>query len=335
MMTSMTAGVGNWIRAGALALGLSSFGAAGCTGESFPDGTIPPIDQPDPNDTTIPDTPQANMDACFPADSAGSRFRILVEANGGRVGTSAALPLGQFRMVMPSGSLTLDAEGAGDGVIPFHGTLHWDSTPAEYNDIDSNGPVPEPLFSRTGARLVGRPLTDLNMTVPDFTGPWSTKFPGFADANRVGFRWPVEGEITYSRSGGQVTNCALDLTIRTNAQTNSGSGPALDYLALSLYPPRPDGRPYMASADFAGETAVILAGVFSVVLDTAGTWETVCDGDCAGIPGSSVNSVRFRILRNAPMAAHSDGGVDGSGGAGGHDSGTGGSDAGMGGDSGG
>jgi hypothetical protein len=319
-VNAMVTGVGNWFRAGAMALGLSSIGVAGglagCSGES--PNTIRPLDEPDAGDTTIPDTPEANLDACLPVDSAGARFRVLVEADGARVGTSSPLTFGHFRLTMPAASLTILS--GSNGQISFRGRMKWDSAPVEWATLDPSQ-ASGPLAVMTQARFDGQPLTNPNMTAPGVGGPWSTKFPGFTDVGHVGFGAPVEGVLHYDRDDlGHVSNCLVDLTVRANAHTTSGFGPALDYFVLSLYPPRtdyPSGAPqdpYAAEPNFAGETPVILTGAIDAVLPSDGSWQNVCGGGapaCRDVVGQqNPTAVRARLVRNAATSAHLDGGAD-------------------------
>lgn len=301
-LNMMAAGLGNWVRAGALALGLSSMSGAlsGCGAESdFGDGGIPPLDQPDGNDTTPPATPEAIRDACLPADSSGTRFRLLVEGEGVRLGTGTPTD-GSFYMSMPSGAFTL-LSGASDGQIPFRGRLKWASVPSEWETVDPNDPI-GPLGLLTQARLDGQPLTNANMTRAGLTGPWANQFPTFADRGRVGFTWPVEGVLHYVRSeNGQVSDCEVEMTLRSAARTTSGTGPALDFGVLSFYAPRADGEEAMAEANYGNETVVILNGPLDVLLPVSGEAQDVCDGDCVDVLGASNPSrVRMRLVRNAP-----------------------------------
>jgi hypothetical protein len=300
-LNTMAAGLGNWVRAGALALGLSSMGAsvAGCGSESgYGDGGIPPLGPPDGNDTTLPPTPENIRDTCLPADSSGVRFRLLVEGEGVRLGTGTPTD-GSFYMSMPSGAFTL-LSGASEGRIPFRGRLKWASPPSEWETVNPDDAI-GPLALLTQARLDGQPLTHVNMTRAGLTGPWANQFAAFADRNRVGFLWPVEGVLHYVREGGQVTDCEVEMTVRSAARTSSGTGPALDYGVLSFYAPRADGDEGIAEANFGNETVVILNAPMDVLLPVTGEVQDVCDGDCTDVLGASNPSrVRIRLLRNAP-----------------------------------
>src|SRR5262245_29830256 len=108
-MNSMVSGVRNWFRAGLMVLGM-----AGCSGEKFPNGHIPPLDQPDSGDTTVPDTPLNNLRACLRPDAAGDGFSIMVEATGARFGSGAAIN-GLFRMSFPSNYILPDTSASGGG----------------------------------------------------------------------------------------------------------------------------------------------------------------------------------------------------------------------------
>jgi hypothetical protein len=298
----MAAGLGNWVRAGAFALGLTSVGSlvAGCGSESgYGDGGIPPLGPPDGNDTTLPDTPEAIRDACLPADSSGVRFRLLVEGEGVRLGTGTPTD-GSFYMSMPSGAFTL-LSGASDGQIPFRGRLKWASPPSEWETANPDDPI-GPLALLTQARLDGQPLTHANMTRAGLTGPWGNQFLTFADRNRVGFMWPVEGVLHYVRGeNGEVSDCEVEMTIRSAAKTSSGAGPTLDYGVLSFYAPRADGDGAMAEANFGNETVVILNAPMDVLLPVSGERQDVCDGDCVDVLGASnPTRVRMRLIRNTP-----------------------------------
>ncbi len=310
--------IGNFIRAGALALGMSSMSvaASGCgSGSDFGDSGIPPLAPPDGNDTTIPNTPEANLDACLPANSLGNRFSVLVEGEGVRLGAGTPTS-GSFHMVMPSVTIL----GSSDGRITFRGRFKWDSVPSEWETVDPDAPI-GPLALFTQARQTGQPLTNANMTRAGLTGPWANQFSTFADRNRVGFAWPVEGVLHFLRdSAGQVSDCEVEMTIRSAARTSSGMGPALNFGVLSFYAPRADGEEAMAEANFDNETVVILDGPMEVLLPVSGEVQDVCDGDCVDVLGASNPSrVRMRLIRYTPTSG----------------SGTGGGDAGTGGDSGG
>lgn len=316
MMTSLTSGMGNWVRAGALALGMSSLSLAGCGGESDTgaDSGIPPIDQPDPSDTTVPNTPQGNLDACLPADSSGSRFRVAVSGSGVRLGTGAPID-GGFRMMMPSGAFTpLVLSG---NQLTFRGRLKWDSAPTEWATVNPDDAI-GPLGLRTQARLSGSPLNNANMTRAGMTGPWANQFPTFVDRNRVSFLWPVEGILHFNRdAAGHVSNCVVEMTIRSAAHTTSGDGPSIDVGVFPFYAPRADGTADRAESDFHNETVVILNEALQVVLPVSGESQAVCEGDCTDINGASnPASIEMRLIRN-PVT------TSGAGGSGGADAGPG------------
>lgn len=302
-LNAMIAGAGGYLRAGTMALGLTSMtaGVSGCGGEDGQgqEATIPPIDQPDPIDTTPPDRPQVNMDLCLPADASGIRLRILVEGMGASLGDASPID-GSFRMAMPSGALTILSSSDSDQ-IRFRGRLKWDNVPSEWETVNPDEAI-GPLGLLTQARLDGRPLTDLNMTRSGISGPWADQFPNFEDAGRVGFSWWVdEGILHFLRdSAGQVSDCALEMTIRAHAQTASGFGPPLDYGVLPFYAPRTDGETEMAEADFSNETVVILEGAMEVRLPASGEPQEICNGDCLDVTGAAnPGRVQMSLLPNS------------------------------------
>lgn len=300
-------------RASALALGLAAMSplASGCGNESdtFGDGGRPPLDPPDGNDTTLPHTPENVVDTCLPVDSQGVSFRVLTRGTGVRLGTGAPVDGGFLMAMNELTPLTLSS-----GQLTFRGMLRWNSAPSEF--VPGDGAVGA-MGLRTFARLNGDPLTNANMTRAGMTGPWANQFPSFADRNRVGFIWPVEGILHFTGTGSGVSNCVVEMTIRSAARTTSGMGPSLDYGVFPFYTPRSDGVTDRAEADSHNETVAILRGPIEVVLPVDGTAEEVCAGDCTDINNASnPASIEMRLIRN-PSTTSGSGGAGGSGGSGG------------------
>ncbi|HEX5036552.1 MAG TPA: hypothetical protein VFX30_05295 [bacterium] len=324
-MNALTATAGNWIRAGAFALGLGMVG--GCSNESYgPDDHIPPLGEPDPSDTTIPDTPLNNLRACLPPDAAGDGFSVMVEATGARFGSGAPVN-GLFRMSFPSNDILPDTAASGGGTVTFRARGRWNNAPQEWLDADEGSAI-GPL-ALTLPRLSGEPFTNSGMTKPGITGSYANAFSAAeGDVSKIGFHWFLEGILHYTNSAGTVTCDRVEvLSIRSDARTTSGfSSPSQDFMVLSPYAPRADGHTSMAEADWSNEYPVVLEGdlgVFSLLF--SGDWAAACAaGACIDVNGISNPSggVRMRLIRNTASSAHD----AGTGGAGG--------DAGMDGDSG-
>jgi hypothetical protein len=327
-MNAMSAAAGNWIRAGAFALGL---GMTGCSGDGYgPDDHIPPLGEPGPGDTTIPDTPLNNLRACLPPDAAGDGFSVMVEATGARFGSGSPVN-GLFRMSFPSNDILPDTAASGDGRVIFRARGRWNNVPLEFNPDDESQAI-GPL-ALTLPRLSGEPITNSGMTKPGITGTYANAFSAVgADVSKIGFHWFFEGILHYTNSGGTVTCDRVEvLSIRSDARTTSGfSSPSEDYMVLSPYTPRSDGRTSMAEANWSNEFPVVLEGdLGDINLLFSGDWAAACAaGACIDVNGIANPSggVRMRLIRNTASSAH-DAGTGGSDG-GVHDAGGGGSDSG-------
>lgn len=230
-----------------------------CKGE---DEEIPPLDDPNPDDTKIPDNPRNNFDECFPPNESLS---IVVEGTGAFYGSEPPVD-GCFVMAVERESISVSESG-------FTGIARWASYPPELSTKNPGDPGYGLMAERTFLRESGAPLTDLGL----------------------GFVWPIEGTV-------DLTDCRLEATFRTTVMTPDGFAlPGLDYMVLPFYSMRADGGgPCLPEADFSNEVVVIHDGPVSATL-VSGEPGLICSGDCIDVNGEPNPATLEMTLLNGPF----------------------------------
>lgn len=268
--------------------------------ELDPDGSIVPLDPPDEEDQTPPDTPRNNFASCF---GTSESFQLMIEGrNAYYSDEDPADACGIVHVDRESVCLAgeeCDPDGElGDAtgdILRFRGTARWgDSAPTE---LYTEGPGDQGyslMASRAQARADGSPLSELRgMALPPSTS-WGDIYPDYASG--LGFVWPIEGELN-------LTNCHVDMTIYGTVMTVDGFGETLDQVVLPLYSDRVE---CVAEKDFSNEIVTIYEGPISVAFSEAHSPVTVCDPD---LPCEDVNeeenpeSVTMTLIHDEPAPA--------------------------------
>ena len=344
--------LGNTFRAGLLAFGmvggLGMMGSLEGCGNSNPygDDGIPPLDTPDGNDTTLPDTPGNRFNHCFPPTQS---LEILMDGRGAVYGSTpttmnggSVLAIDRESLSFLGGTSSGDAGvggsggGGGDGgtasgANSFHGIANWDSVPLEFNTQNPGAPGYGLMAQRTGARANGDPLPNYRRL--GMTGSWAEQFPGFTSGAQLGFIWLVDGDFDPS-------SCQMRLRLRGAVRSTNGVSGAQPYVPVPLYSPRTDGHTRLAESTFNNEGLAITNGALQMTFNfpaaggasgmTSGV-AVICDGNCNPIMGSGLQHLEAQMVVQplgdggvpGDSGSHADAGAGGDGGLP-HDAGAGG-----------
>ncbi len=293
-----------WGAAGAAVLLL-----AGCGGEEGPpldpDGGIAPLDPPDEEDITPPDTPRNNFAACFSPEES---FQLMVDGRGAFFADSDPQDACGV-MHVDRESICLAGEdcdpdgllGNADGdTLRFIGMARWgDSAPIELYTDSPGDPGYGLMATRAQARADASPLYELRgMALPPSTS-WGDIYPDFASS--LGFAWPIEGELN-------LTNCDLSLTIYGTVQTIDGFTEPMDQVALPMYSTRTDMLSCVAEQNYSNEVVTLFEGPINVTFPGGEleTTVTVCDANfpCEDVDGEeNPEELTMTLIHEEPASS--------------------------------
>ncbi len=308
-------------------LGIVAVGAviAACSSEKTGkdddgDGSIDPLGNPTPEDTTPPKTPRDQFGGstpeapgCFPRPES---FQVIFEMKDAfhrlQDGTKTTPAEGCFSMAVDRETLCFTGETCADGLPQaqkdylaggtaakpkFVAKAKWVSMPFEFFTSEPGDDGYGLMAVRTKARADGDPLKELRVpTSATTTMSWGSIYPDYQ--NTMGFVWPVEGEF-------DPATCHLTMTLKTTVKTVDGYGETLPYVAIPYYTQH-GALSCVAKPDFSNEGLLIHHEPIKVDFTAPDEPVTVCEGTCTDSDGESNPGSIKATFTQEPFATPTD-----------------------------